>query len=372
MPWQEKSIMDQKEEFIKRAMDQREPFSNICEEFGISRTLGYDLLRRYKAEGREGLLPRNKAPIRQPNKTPEHIKEVILNTREDHPTWGARKIKSYLLNKKIGHLPAASTISDILKRHGYISMEASLKRKELIRFEREQPNDLWQMDFKGYFRLGDHNVCYPLTVIDDHSRFSLCIKACTDEACLPVKRQLINTFAAYGLPSQINVDNGRPWGNSCLVRYTELTVWLMQLNVLVTHSRPRHPQTNGKNERFNRTLKEDVIANHQIDNLKHAQKLFDQWRHVYNYVRPHEAIGMLVPADRYKPSVRQLPSKLPAIEYESRAILRKVSNSFVSFKKNKYLVGKAFIGHHVELKYCEARQLLDIYFGQHKIYSYEL
>lgn len=371
MPWQEKSIMSQKEEFVIRAVEGSASFKSLCEEFGISRTLGYELIKRYSSHGLEGLAPRSKAPITHPNKTPKDIEEEILKTRKKYPTWGPRKIKAYLLKQEIKNLPAISTINAVLKRYGCISHEESLKRKELIRFEREEPNELWQMDFKGQFQLMNKQTCYPLTIIDDHSRFSLCLKACVDEALLPVKTQLIRTFKEYGLPHQINVDNGRPWGNSCLVRHTQLTVWLMQVGVKVTHSRPRHPQTNGKNERFHRTLKEDILKD-RIANFTKVQRLFNKWRYIYNYERPHEGIGMLVPADRYKRSLRTMPIKMNDIEYSPDAIVRKISKSYITFKKQNYLVGKAFIGHYVELKPSEITGSLDIYFGRHKIYTYDL
>jgi transposase InsO family protein len=372
MPWKEKSIMSQKEEFVELALRKKLPFSTLCKEFGISRTLGYKILKRYQAEGIQGLEVHSKAPHTHPNKTSKHVEESILKVRDDYPTWGSRKIKAYLIKKGIKNLPAISTINEIVKRYGYISEEESVKRKELIRFERPTPNDLWQMDFKGQFQLGNKQSCFPLTILDDHSRFSLCLKACVDEAFLPVKNQLIYTFKEYGLPNQINVDNGRPWGNSCLVRYTALTVWLMQLDIIVSHSRPRHPQTNGKNERFHRTLKEDVLNNKKMSTFVQVQKLFNKWRYIYNYERPHEGIGMQVPAQRYKPSPRCMPKKMPVIEYESKAILRKISKSHLQFKKRNYLVGKAFIGHYVELRPCEVNNTLDIYFGKHKIYTYDL
>lgn len=372
MPWKEKSIMSQKEEFIRVAQQKNRSFSDLCKEFGISRTLGYELLKRYQAEGNKGLGARSKAPNSHPNKTSKKMEEAVLKVRDQYPTWGPRKIKAYLIKRNIKNLPAISTINEILKRCGYISVEESLKRKALIRFERDRPNELWQMDFKGHFQLGNKQSCYPLTLLDDHSRFSLCLKACINEEILPVKKQLIRTFDEYGLPQQINVDNGRPWGNSCLTRYTRLTVWLMQLDIIVSHSRPRHPQTNGKNERLHRTLKKDVLSEQAIDNFTQAQKLFDQWRYIYNYERPHEGIGMQVPADRYKPSVRCMPQKMPTIEYESSAIVRKIAKSFISFKKKSYLVGKAFIGHDIELRPCETNGTLEIYFGKHKIYTYDL
>lgn len=372
MPWKEETIMSLKEEFIKRVLAKEEPFSHVCNEYGITRKTGYRLLHQYEAEGLKGLLPRSKRPLSSPDKTNTAMEEAIVTTRLKEPTWGPRKIIRYLHNQGKTHLPAASTVTAILKRYNMISIEESLKRQKLIRFEREKPNDLWQMDFKGKFQLLTKQTCYPLTIIDDHSRFSLSIKACPNEQFLSVKKQLIHVFEVYGLPDQFNVDNGNPWGNSKLLPYTALTVWLMQLGIRVTHSRPRHPQTNGKCERFHRTLKNDLIARYPMRSFSHAQKLFDEWRQKYNYERPHEGVGMEVPGNRYQASKKKMPFQLPPIEYDSDAILRKVrGNGYMSYKNKEYLVGEAFKDQLVEIKWDEINRSFDLYFGQFKIYTYD-
>lgn len=373
MPWKESTIMIQKEAFIKQVLERKNTFSSICEAFQISRTTGYSILKKFKCEGLQGLVSVSRAPFKSPNKTTSSIENKILSVREKHTTWGARKILVYLQNKQIASLPSLSTISEILKRNGCITKEASLKSKELIRFEREQSNDLWQMDFKGQFKLWMRESCYPLTILDDYSRFFLCLQGCRNEDIIPVKKQLIITFKQYGLPKQINVDNGRPWGNSCIVKHTALTVWLLRLDILVTHSRPRHPQTNGKLERFHRTFKEDVLQKQKIKSFTHTQRLFNQWRRSYNYERPHEGINMLVPADRYQISTREMPSKLRSIEYNKDSIIRKVNTrGIISFGGKDYVVGKAFSGYHLELQPDEANAELKIYLNQHKIQTSDL
>jgi transposase InsO family protein len=370
MPWKETTKMSEKEKFVNQVLAEIGSFSSICKSFNISRTTGYKILKKHTAEGTEGLSPRSKMPLSSPNKTPQEVTDQILFVRRKHTTWGARKIITYLKKQNIKKLPAASTVTEIIKRHNLIPEEESLKRQSLIRFERIAPNDLWQMDFKGHFQLGIKKTCYPLTIVDDHSRFSPCLYACGDQSLLTVKKQLINVFQQYGMPLQINADNGSPWGNSSLVKHTQLTVWLLQLGILVTHSRPRHPQTNGKIERFHRTLKEDLITKQRIDNYTHAQKLFNQWRKIYNYERPHEGINMLAPADRYIPSQRMMPERLPKIEYDDFAIVRKTnSRGAISHMGTDFHVGKAFSGHHLEVRYDEVFGLLEVYFGKHKIYT---
>jgi len=372
MPWKEETIMSLRDEFIIRALAKTEVFKHLCQEYKITRKTGYRLLKRYEEEGLAGLVPRSKKPLSSPTKTNLQTEEVIVNVRLKQPTWGPRKILKYLSNKGINHLPAYSTVTSILKRYNLITIEESLKRQKLIRFERELPNDLWQMDFKGKFQLLTRQPCYPLTIVDDHSRFSLSIKACANEQHLTAKKQLIHVFKNYGLPEQFNVDNGNPWGNSKLLPYTALTVWLMQLGIRVTHSRPRHPQTNGKCERFHRTLKADLISRHPMRTLSHAQKLFDEWRHHYNHERPHEGIGMEVPMTRYNASKKQMPSQLPLIEYNNNAILRKArGNGYISYNNKEYLIGEAFKGSLIEVKHDEIDKCIKLYFGQFKIYTYD-
>lgn len=373
MPWKESTIMFQKEEFIRKVLAKKTTFSSICTDFDISRTTGYIILKKYKCEGFKGLEPVSRAPYKSPNKTSSKIENIILSVRAKHNTWGPKKILSNLRKKHIEDLPAISTIAEILKRNGCISAEATLKHKPLTRFERAESNELWQMDFKGQFQLAIKESCYPLTIIDDHSRFSLCLNACKNEDIMPVKNQLIRAFSQFGLPKQINVDNGRPWGNSSIVKHTQLTVWLLRLNIRVTHSRPKHPQTNGKLERFHRTLNEDVLRNQIINDYVHAQKLFDQWRKIYNYERPHEAIRMLVPADCYKPSLRRMPDKLEAIEYDTLATVRKVSaRGAIGFLGKDFVVGKAFTGYYLEIKPNDVHGKLEFYFGKHKIQTSDL
>lgn len=372
MPLKEETIMSLKEEFVRRALAKEQTFVSLCAEFNITPKTGYAILGRFEEEGLAGLLPRSKRPLTSPSKTNEFIENQIITTRLQHPTWGPRKILRYLKNKNIIDLPAVSTISEILKRNNFISVEESLKRKKLIRFEKDFPNELWQIDFKGKFQLLSKETCYPLTMLDDHSRFSLNIKACKNEQFLTVKQHLAHTFKKYGLPSQINFDNGNPWGNSKLLPYTALTVWLMQLGVKVTHSRPRHPQTNGKIERFHRTLKEDLISRHAMRTFSHAQKAFEKWRHEYNHIRPHEAIDMNVPARIYQASKKIMPDQLPVIEYEDDANVRKVrGNGYISYKNKEYLVGEAFKNNSVQIKLDEMAREVKIYFGHFKIYTYD-
>ncbi len=241
------------------------------------------------------------------------------------------------------------------------------------RFEQERPNQLWQMDFKGHYRLGNGERCHPLTVLDDHSRYSLCLQACRNEQTETVQQQLTATFRRYGLPERMLMDNGSPWGNDLAHQYTPLTVWLLRLGIGVNHSRPYHPQTQGKDERFHRSLKVEVLAQRTYGDFGCMQIRFDQWRYCYNHVRPHEALGMAVPASRYQLSHRSFPEQLRPLEYGAIDHVRKVqSDGKISFRNHEFCVGKAFRGSPVALRPTVEDGVYEIYFATHRISAIDL
>ena len=230
------------------------------------------------------------------------------------------------------------------------------------------------MDFKGRMRIGEGGWCHPLTVLDDHSRFSLCLEACSNERTETVRSLLERTFRLHGLPDAFYVDNGPPWGGGIPGQWTPLGVFLLKLGIEVIHARPYHPQGRGKNERFHRTLKAEVFAARPFRDLAQVQRSFDRWRLLYNTRRPHQALGMEVPASRYRPSPRSFPAKLPRIEYDSADILRRVgpSKSYVSFKNRLWRVPKAFAGEQVAIRPAERDGLYRICFGATQIAAIDL
>jgi transposase InsO family protein len=265
--------------------------------------------------------------------------------------WGGRKIRHRLLLDGITDLPAASTMTDILRRHGLLSPPVRPQR-DLLRYEAERPNDLWQMDFKGHFET-ETGTCYPLAVLDDHSRFLICLAACPDQQTQTVRAQLIRCLRLYGLPRRILCDNGAPWGSDAKHRFTKLVAWLMRLGVQVSHGRPYHPQTQGKGERFHRTLKAELLSRREFDwrDFEDVQVSFDVYRPRYNEYRPHQALGGIPPAWRYTPSPRALPEALPEPAYEPDDLLRQVSRDRrFSFAGHDYRVGKAFVGQTIALR----------------------
>jgi transposase InsO family protein len=348
MPWKEVSIVSQREEFVILAMQPGANKAELCRRFRISRPTADKWLARARAG--EKLEDRSRRPKRSPKRSARSVEAPIVQLRQLQPAWGARTLHGVLRSQ--GHsVPSVSTVHAILKRNGLIDPAESAKHQAYVRFEHAQPNDLWQMDFKGHFAMRSGGRCHPLTVLDDHSRYNLCLRALDNERGQSVQECLTHTFRRYGLPWCMLMDNGAPWGNSHDQPYTPLTVWLMRLGVVVSHSRPYHPQTMGKDERFHRTLNAELIARHSFEDLAHTQSLFDPWREIYNCQRPHQALGMQAPATRYRMSTRTFPERLPQPEYSSDVQTRIVQQrGELSYRGHDYRVPKAFRGQRVALR----------------------
>lgn len=347
MPWKEESVEKLRRTFVMEALSEGSNISELCRRYGITRKTGYKWIERYRAGG--ALSDQSKAPKFQPRKTPAEIEDLILDVRKEHPTWGARKILRHLEKKGKANLPALSTTTDILRRNGFITPEESVKHVAFQRFEHEHPNDLWQMDFKGHFAMLDGNRCHPLTMKDDHSRYLLCLDAYDNERWEGVNASLLRVFKEYGLPNTILCDNGPPWGDN-QNGYTPFEVWMMQLNILPIHGRPFHPQTQGKEERFHRTLNEDVIQRIPIRNLAHAQEVFNSYRLEFNTERPHDALKLDVPDEHYEDSKRCLPDFWGEPAYDSGKPLRKVNyKGYISIHNQRYYLSESFIGKYLEL-----------------------
>jgi transposase InsO family protein len=366
MPWEERNTMSIKEEFIVRALKNNETITKLCSEYQISRKTGYKWIKRYKEDNIFGLKEQSRRPHTSPQKTSEEYLKLILSTRDEFREWGGRKLRQYLLNEGNIELPCEKTFDRVLKKFNRVTAEESEKRKPWIRFEREFSNDLWQMDFKGHFGLTEGR-CHPLTILDDYSRYSICLKACLGETEENVRQALEEAFRTYGLPNAITMDNGPPWKGAAPFRLSRLTVWLMRLQIKVGHSAPYHPQTQGKLERFHRSLKAEVLKYYQFKDLKDTQERFDEWREIYNNIRPHEGINLKRPADRYIPCLKEFPEQLQAIEYLDGDIVRKVKMcGTISMEGKNYFVGEHLYGEYVGIRQCKEGEA-DIYFCETKI-----
>lgn len=392
MPWKETTPMSERKAFVCEALKGEASFGALCRQFEISRKTGYKWLKRYQDEGPSGLDDQSRRPQHSPSQTPPEVEQVIVEARQLHPAWGSRKLKRWLENRGYQSIPAPSTVTDILARHGLLSAEETRKHTPYQRFEMDKPNDMWQMDFKGDFPIGRRRPrrqgprCHPLTVLDDHSRFLVGLKACGDETDSTVQQHLTALFREFGLPARMLIDNGGPWGGSPDFPYTRLTVWLLRLGISVSHGRPYHPQTQCKDERLHRTLKYELLntfpfdlgtgntQDTEVDTLDECQILFDRWRTVYNHERPHEALALDAPAAHYQLSSRSFPDTLPAPTFPPGAVIRKVTLTGELSSRNRLLrVGAAFRHFPGGLLYDDFNDsLLHVYFNSIRIATINL
>ena len=374
MPFNHKTVMEQRLELVLQAAQEEANISELSKRYGISRRVCYKWLDRYRRYGQDGLTDQSRRPSTSPLRTDMAVEQQVILLRRQNPEWGARKLRAILQREGYTPVPSASTIGMILLRSGLIDPERSKQCTPAQRFEYERPNQLWQMDFKGDFPLLDRSSCHPLTITDDHSRFNLCLAACASQRHSTVKDQLITVFRRYGMPEMILTDNGSPWGvtgnltQDGLVPLSALEAWLLRLGVRVIHGRPYHPQTQGKEERFHRTLKTELLQYEQFRNLSHCQQRFDYWRDRYNLYRPHQAIGLKVPAQLYTHSTKTFPEVLPALEYGPFDMVRKVNDKgLIAIKGKTFKVGRGLTGQWVAARQTQQPNLMEIYFGNQKI-----
>jgi transposase InsO family protein len=372
MPWKEYSIMSRRLEFVTLAQHDSVNMAELCRRFGISRKTGYKWRNRYGACGASALVDQSRRPHISPRKSSDTTERAVVDLRRAHPVWGGRKLARRLRDTGMDPVPAPSTVTAILRRHNCIDPAASEQRQSSHRFEAARPNDLWQMDFKGHFALATGR-CHPLTVVDDHSRYAVGVVACPNERRETVQKHLTRIFQQYGLPQRMLMDNGTPWRPSDQESETALVVWLMRLGVDVSHGRAYHPQTQGKDERFNQTLKVEVIGHQMFRDLETCQERFDVWRDVYNLERPHEALGLEVPASRYRLSAHRFPETLPPIEYGAHDIVRSVqTNGEISLHNRDFLIGKGFRGLTVALRPTATDGVYDVFFCQSRVAQIDL
>ncbi len=348
-----------REEICRLALEPGANRRHLCRQFGVSAKTLYRLLERYRQNGPAGLRERSRRPHCSPRRTDAVMEAAVLAVRRENPMWGGRKIAASLRRQGLS-APSPSTITEILRRHGQPMVAAG--QKAWKRFEHAEPNALWQMDFKGHVAFAQGRL-HPLTVVDDHSRYAVILHATDNERHQTVQNAVQAAFERYGLPEIILTDNGSPWGSTAEQTLTRFGVWLIEHGVAPWHSPPMHPQNHGKNERFNRTLNLELLERRTFDDLHQAQQAFDAWRDRYNHHRPHDAIGLAVPADRYRPSSRQFNSKVEPFEYGPDDALRSVDVSGnISFLNRRWRASKALVGNHVAIRPTNLDGVFDIVF----------
>lgn len=321
MPWREASLAEERFEFAILATKGERTFSALCAEFGISRQTGYTWWRRYR-EGSRDFTDRSRRPQHSPRRTAAELEAAVVAARQKRPDWGAPKLVKLLEQQDPPIHLKERTVHRILERHGLIC-PAERKTQAPGRFEREAPNDLWQMDFKGPLGFNKEFSVGPLSMLDDHSRFLLELRHLGSTRSEGVKRTLEQTFDQCGIPNWILIDHGTPWWNAASPwGLTELSVWIMRLGVRLTYSGIRHPQTQGKVERMHGALQRAL--RHRKTDL-YDQAWLDEFRHEYNYLRPHAGLQMATPASRWKPSSRPFPRTVTEWEYPAGMQVHRLS-----------------------------------------------
>ncbi len=363
MPFEERTKETMREEFVKRVLSKEKSKSQLCREYGISRPSGDKWIKRY-LEG-SGLADKGKQPLHSPNKTPPEIERQIVAYRKVYPAIGAVKIHKMLQNEGFVNIPCPSTINAIFKRNGLITHENSLKSTPNTRFEKSYPNEMWQADFNGDFLMVNNERCHTLNIIDDFSRKSLCCTPLPCETYTAVRPRLETVFKTYGLPFSFLCDNGNPWGTAQSTGFTRFEVWLMELGILVLHGRFKHPQTQGKEERFNGSFQRELLDHTQIQDFDDAEEKFALYKRFYNEKRPHHALKLKVPDDVYTPSERKYPEKIENWEYPKEYEMRKVKSSgYLTYGGQGYFLSEAFGEKEVAVHECEQPGVFGIYFRQ--------
>jgi len=356
MPWKETDVLSQRVEFVVRCRRDEESISRLCGEFGVSRKTGHKWLRRYGESGFSSLSDRSRRPKRSPNRTPELMEERVVELRQEYG-WSGPKLHELL--KREGVELSASTIDRIIKRRGLVNEEASHK-PATKRFERSRPNELWQMDFKGEYLFPGRGRCYPLSILDDHSRYAVGVFALRRPSGKSVQKSLRESFEAYGVPEAMLMDHGTPWWNSGNGHgLTKVSVSLIKQGIKLINGSIAHPQTQGKVERFHRTMKQEMKHRGVPQSLEGISEALSHFRQVYNKIRPHEAIDMAVPADRYRPSSRPFNPNPPEWEYPEGSDIRRVDHrGELHIGGRSYYVSKALVEEPVWCRFIDGKILI--------------
>lgn len=327
MPWMESSVMNERLKFVIRYQD-GESMSELCREFGISRKTGYKILTRYEKKGVDGLFDESRRPITNPNKTPDTIESIILNLKAKYPTWGAGKLREYLIRKHPNTpFPTKNTFHNILLKEDLVKKRRSrvFKSSGTNLRSTSNPNNLWCADFKGQFRMRNGTYCYPLTITDHFSRYLLNCTALESTKEGGAFAAFEAAFEEYGLPTAMRTDNGVPFCSpNGLLGLSKLSVWWMRCGIELERIRPGNPQENGRHERLHLTLKQDLLKNPSA-NLLSQQEIFDFFSNYYNKERPHEALNNETPNSIYKKSARPYSKKLKEVDYKGCDSVRVVA-----------------------------------------------
>jgi len=362
--------MDQRTQFIADYLREVLSVTELCDLYGIARKTAYKWIDRYLRQGPAGLEERSRRPQVSPNRTPDEVTQALLEARRRHPSWGGKKLLTLVHKRHLSwDLPHRSTVCDILNRHGMVAKKRQRRRIGHPGKPTSQilaPNDVWSADYKGQFRTGNGIYCYPLTVADGFSRYLLGCQGLDSTAVAQARPVFTRLFKEYGLPQRIRTDNGVPFATNTLARLSSLSAWWVRLGVLPELIEPGKPQQNGRHERMHRTLKAETTRP-AAGSLAAQQRKFNAFREEFNNERPHEALDMQTPACLYQPSVREMPNKIPPLEYPDRFEVRYVSaNGGIRWNRDWINVSIVCVGEYVGLEEIDDG-IWNVYFGPLKL-----
>lgn len=359
MPWLETVPVDQRLDFLTAHRRGGYTTTELCARFGISRKTGYKWLARYEAEGRRGLRDRSRRPHTSPQRIAADVAALLAMAREAHPSWGPRKLLQYLAPRHpaIDDWPAASTVGDLLRRTGLV--HARRRRRPpihpgVVPLHTTAPNDLWTLDFKGHFKTRDGVYCYPLTLVDQHTRYLLAVQGLLSTKGVGARRVLERSFREYGLPAAIRTDNGVPFATTGIHGLSQLNVWWLRLGIQHQRIRPASPQENGAHERMHRTLKAEATRPPKAT-CAAQQRTFTAFRAEYNTERPHSALAGATPASSYVPSPRAYPAQLAPFSYPAHYTVKMVTTAGTIRLRSKLL----FLAHALTHEYIGLEEIDD-------------
>jgi transposase InsO family protein len=370
MPWNETNAMNEKVRFINAWLSKEYAIAELCRQFNITRKTGYKIIHRFEIEGSAGFEEHSRAHYSHPKQLGIELVDLLLKTKLRYPSWGPRKIKTWLEIERPNLIwPAASTIGELFKRHGMVRK----KNKRLKVPPHSQPfiactapNESWSADFKGQFKLGTKEYCYPLTISDNYSRYLLGCKCLKSPTKIDVQLYFEQVFKKYGIPLSIKTDNGTPFASVGIGGLSKLSIWWLKLGIIPERIKPGHPEQNGRHERMHRTLKQEAITPAQ-KNIALQQKVINRFIKEYNEERPHEALGKLRPSDIYRSSNKEYPSKLQEIVYPNDIIVKKVKhNGYIKFKNQEIYIGSVLAKELIGLKQIK-EELWQINFSMLKL-----
>ena len=349
MPWQECHVMDERVRFVARLLE-GEKMAPLCAEFGISRKTGYKIFERYKDCGVRAFSDRSRRPFRQANRLPPQLEASIVRLKREYPGWGAPKIREKLRQQFTGpHLPAISTVHAVLDRHGLVHHRQRRRHRATgtALSRPAEPNALWCADYKGEFMLGNRRYCYPLTITDFASRYLLTCEALSTTQEKFAFTVFERTFQEFGLPRAIRTDNGVPFASAhAIYGLSKLAVWWLRLGIHIERIAPGHPQQNGRHERMHLTLKREATKP-AAANVLQQQARFDTFIDQFNRERPHQALGMQVPADVYARSPRMYRGLEDLVYPFHDQTITVTHCGRICFKRQKVNLSTVFAGQNV-------------------------